>query len=328
MFDLISIGDSTIDTFIQIHNAQVMCDLNQKDCKLCVSFGEKIPVDKLIHLVAGNAANNAVGAKRLGLKVAIYTNVGTDTSGKEILSKFKDEGIDNRYVVINKDCESNFSAVISFKGERTIFVYHQQWKYQLPELDRTRWIYYTSTADSFVNSNIINELSNYLQRTGARLLYNPGTHQIRVGIKKYPQLLALTELFIVNKEEAKKILQLEGEKEVSIKKLLTKIADLGPKMVVITDGIKGSYGTDGEKYYQLGIFAAKLIEMTGSGDAYATGVLAGLMNANSLPQAMRWGAANSASVVEQIGPQVGLLTADQIIIKLKENAKIVAKELG
>lgn len=326
MFDLISVGDSTIDTLIQIQDAHLLCDLDQKNCKICFSYGEKIPVQKLIHVVAGNAANNAVGAKKLGLKNAIYTNVGGDSSGKEIIEVFKRMGVDTRYVALHKDLESNFSAVINFKGERTIFVYHQAWDYKLPELDRSKWVYYTSLSESFVKTNISQELINYVQRTGTKLFYNPGTYQIKHGVKKYPQLLALAQVLIVNKQEAQKILGYPLEKEISTKKLLKDLRDLGPKMVIITDGANGSFATEGENYYQLAVFPAKLVEMTGAGDAYATGVLTALCHGEDLPEAMRWGAANSASVIEGVGAQQGLLDFDQMKEKLKQNNSVqVAK---
>ena len=134
-FDLISIGDVTIDNFVQIHDAEVRCNLNKTECMLCVEYGDKISVDNLVHLVAGNAANNAVGGVRLKLRSAVYANVGSDPSGKQIVDKFKQEGVSTRYVVVNEGMESNLSTVLNFKGERTIFVYHQVWKYRLPELD-------------------------------------------------------------------------------------------------------------------------------------------------------------------------------------------------
>ncbi|MDP3948163.1 MAG: carbohydrate kinase family protein [bacterium] len=327
MFDLISIGDVTIDNFVQIHDAEVKCNLNKTECMLCVEYGDKISVDKFVHLVAGNAANNAVGGARLKLRSAIYANVGSDPSGKQIIDKFKEEGVSTRYVVSNEGMESNLSTVLNFQGERTIFVYHQAWKYRLPELDASRWVYFTSVAPSFTESNLLNELAVYLERTGCKLLYNPGTYQIRAGVKKNPRLLSLTELFIVNKEEAKRISGHKDTEDIAIKKLLRGISDLGPKMVVITDGGEGSSGLDGEKYYHLGIFPAKLVEMTGAGDAYATGVLAGLFHGKDLAEAMRWGAANGAAVVEQIGPQAGLLTLGQMQDRLKTNSKIIAKEI-
>ncbi len=326
MLDLISIGDSTIDNYVLIHDAEIQCNLDKKQYVLCIKYGDKIPVDKLVHQVAGNAANSAVGASRLKLKSAIYTNIGSDISGKQIIEKFKSEGVNTRYVVIHKDMESNLSTVLTFQGERTIFVYHQSWKYRLPDLDTPKWIYFTSLAPDFTQTNILNELISFLERTGSKLLYSPGTYQIKNGVKKNPRLLALTEIFIVNLEEAKKILGHSDEEKVSIKKLLKSMADLGPKMVVITDAHKGSFGYDGGRFYQIEAFPAKLVEMTGAGDAYSSGVLAGLFYGKNLQEAMRWGAANGASVVEKIGSQEGLLSYTGMQSKLKD-CKITAKEI-
>lgn len=322
MFDLISIGDATIDNFVQILDAEVKCNLDKSKCVLCVEYGSKIAVERLIHTVGGNAVHSAIGAARLKLKTAIYVNIGDDPSGKQILEKLKEEEVDTKYVKVIEGMESNLSTILTFKGERTIFAYHQDWKYQLPDLEATKWVYFTSMSQSFTQSNLLNELSLYLQRTGAKLLYNPGTYQIQEGVKKYPKLLSLTEVFVVNKEEAEKIL---GGSE--IKKLLIKIVDLGPKMVVITDGSNGSFGFDGGKFYHLGVFPANLVEKTGAGDAFATGVLTGLFYGQDLTEAMRWGAANSAAVVERVGPSFGLLIYDQMQEKLKENSQIIAKEI-
>jgi ribokinase len=327
MFDLISIGDCMIDHFFKIEDAHVMCSKNHGSCEICIKWGDKIPVEEYSQMVAGNAANSAVGGARLKLKTAAYINIGGDLSGHKVMDKLKEEGVNTRYVVENKGMDSNTSAVIRFEGERTILVYHQPWKYRLPDLDTTKWVYLTSLSPSFIDTNIISEVTQYLERTGAKLLYNPGTYQMKAGVKKSPKLLALTEVFMVNVEESKRILGIEEDKDVSIKKLLKELADLGPKMVIITDGGEGSYGYDGEKYYHLGVFKAKLLEMTGSGDGFATGVLAGLFHGKDLPEAMRWGAANGASVVEHIGPQAGLLTYSQMMDRLKENSKVVAREL-
>ena len=281
-------------------------------------------------MVAGNAANNAVGASRLKLKTAIYTNVGNfgdDENDDRIKAKLKKEKVDIRYVVETGELPSNHHIVLNYNGERTILIHHQPWKFNLPDLDRARWVYLTSLSPSFVDSPLYDQLISYLERTNAKLAYNPGTFQIKLGVKRYPRLLSHTELFVVNLEESKIILGFDRSENIQVKKLLKGLADLGPRNVVITDGSKGSFGFDGEKYYKLGIIPAKLVEMTGSGDAFATGTMAGLFYGQSLDKAMRWGAANGASVVEQVGPQAGLLNLDQMKTKLKTNSKVVAQEL-
>ncbi len=325
-FDLISIGDCTIDHFFKIHDAYVDLSIDKTHKELCIDYGNKIPAEEYYQLVAGNNVNNAIASVKLGLKTAIYTHVGSDLTGQHIIKILKEKGVDTKYIAIQEDMSSNASSVISFKGERTILVYHQNWQYNLPDLDQTRWIYFSSLSASFSKTNIIFQLENFLERTGAKLAYNPGTLQLEYGVKKFPKLLLLTHLFIVNSEEAKKILGDKSDR-LNIKKLLQGLADLGPRMVVITAGKEGSYGFDGEKYYEIGAFPSKVTDMTGAGDAYSAGALAGLFYGQDFKEALRWGAANSASTIEEVGAQNGLLNYEQMRRQLKEHPKITAKEI-
>jgi pseudouridine kinase len=327
MLDLISIGDTTIDNFLKIHDAEVAASLDKTKRMLFVEYGSKVMVDEFNHSVGGNAAHSAIGASRLKLKTAIYTNIGSDFSDNQIIKKLKQENVSTKYVAVNEGMESNLSTILTFKGERTIFSYHQNWHYNLPDLEPSKWVYFTSLAKTFVDTNLIADICSYLERTGANLLYNPGTFQIKYGIKKFPKLLLLTTVFIVNLEESKRILGYENEKNIPIKKLLKDLIDLGPKMVIITDASKGSFGYDGKTFYSLGVFPVEVKEMTGAGDAYATGLLGGLFYGLSLKDAMRWGAANSSSVIGQIGPQGGLLTYHKMQEVLRQNSKIIAKDI-
>lgn len=325
-FDLITIGDTVVDTIVPLMEAEII----ERGGKRYLSFplGIKIPVEQSHSMVGGNAANNAVGSSRLGLKTAIYTNIGNkddDQDDDRIKAKLKREGVDLRYISETNDLPSNHNIVLNFSGERTILTHHQPWKYSLPDLEKSKWIYLTSLSESYVKSNIHEQIVNYIERTGGKLAYQPGTFQIKMGAKKSARTMSLAEIIILNIEEAGKILGIDERKPV--KKLLTGLRNLGPKNVVITDGKNGSYGYDGESFYKLEIFPAKLIEMTGAGDSYATALVAALFHSQPLPEAMRWGAANSASVVEQIGSQAGLLTLNQMQARLKEHSNIQAEKI-
>ncbi len=327
MYDLISIGDTVVDTMIPLIDAEVVESNGVR--LLGLPYGVKVPVNEATSMVGGNAANNAIGSARLGLKTAIYTNVGNkdqDEWDNRIIAKFKKEKVDTRYVVETQHLPSNHNIVLNFKGERTILVHHQPWEFNLPDLDKTRWVYLTSMSPSYTDSKVLDQLVNYVERSGAKLAYQPGTFQLKMGSKKNAKILVLSQILIVNLEEAKDFLGINNGENVSLKKLLLGLVNLGPKMVVVTDGNNGSYGFDGESFYQIKVFPADVLEMTGAGDAYATGLVAGLIYGRDLPEAMRWGAANGASVIEQIGPQAGLLTYNKMQEKLKENSKIAAKD--
>jgi sugar/nucleoside kinase (ribokinase family) len=79
--------------------------------------------------------------------------------------------------------------------------------------------------------------------------------------------------------------------------------------------------------WTMGVFPVKVVEMTGAGDSFATAFLAGLHYGKPLPEALRWGAANSASVVGRIGPQAGLLRSAEMTRMLRRFAKVKAREL-
>src|SRR5689334_9859098 len=112
MFDIISIGDPMIDTFLIIHDIKIEEIDGQK--KAIINWGDKLPVDKFYRTVAGNAANNAVGNARLGLKTAYYCVVAHDTGGREIVHKMEKEGVSTRYIEKNDRHPTNASMVLSY----------------------------------------------------------------------------------------------------------------------------------------------------------------------------------------------------------------------
>ena len=61
VYDVISVGDATLDVFVDLIEASVHCNLRQEECQLCLSYADKIPVEKVQRVIGGNAANNAVG---------------------------------------------------------------------------------------------------------------------------------------------------------------------------------------------------------------------------------------------------------------------------
>ena len=72
-----------------------------------------------------------------------------------------------------------------------------------------------------------------------------------------------TEIFILNKDEAYLI-----TKEKNIKEILKKLLKLGPKIVVVTDGKNPVYVSNNKIVYSASPHKIKVVETTGSGDAF------------------------------------------------------------
>ncbi len=307
-YNFISIGDPTIDTFLFVDDVEVKKINGQ--LKAIISWGDKLPVKKFARTVAGNAANAAVGASRLGLKTAFYTVLAHDMGGREIVHKMRKEKVATDYIVIDEDHPTNASTVLSHDGERTIFVYHEHRKYKLPRLAPSVWVYLTSMGDGF--DKIYKDLAKYLDRNKAKLAFNPGTFQLRKGPKFNKLMLERTAVLSLNKEEAQSWV---GNSE-DIELLAKKLQKLGPKAVVITDGRRGAYSYSDEGYFYIPEFPGPRIEATGAGDSFTTAYVSALANGMTHFEALRWGPVNAGNVVMKVGPQEGLLTLKQIKGKL------------
>ncbi|MEK7073105.1 MAG: carbohydrate kinase family protein, partial [Patescibacteria group bacterium] len=255
--DIISVGDATLDTFIRVAEASLMCTVDRENCLLCFNYADKIPIMSLDRTVAGNAANNAVGSARLGMKAAFYSVIGDDEVGRMIRAKMKKERVSEDYLVIDKKRPSNYSVVLNYQGERTILYYSEPRTYKLPALAPASWVYYTAIGSN--HHSLERSLLVYLKRHKAKLGYNPGTGQIREGLKRLKPLLAVTEVLFVNKQEAEQLVGRRGE----MHELASALRQTGPKIVVITDGPRGAHAFDGSRLWKMGVFPAKVVEMTG-----------------------------------------------------------------
>ena len=309
MFDIISIGDPTIDTFLLVHDLEIK-EIGGKQMAL-MNWGDKLPVDEYYRSVAGNAANNAVGSARLGLNVGYYCVLAHDSGGREIVHKMEKEKVSTRYIIKNDKHPTNASTVISYKGERTIFVYHEHRVYKLPNFAPAAWVYLTSMGVGF--EKIYKDLAKYLDRYKVCLGFNPGTFQLRAGPKANKIILERTHLLSLNVEEAQGWV---GDCGRDPEELCKKLVELGPKAVTLTDGRRGAYSYSVEGFFYIPEFPGPRLEATGAGDGFTTAYISALVYGKNHSEALRWGPVNAGSVVQMVGPQAGLLTKRELEARL------------
>jgi len=305
--DFLAIGDITTDAFIRLKDASVNCDLKHENCQLCVKFGDKIPYEFVeIVRAVGNAPNGAVSAARLGLRTGLVTDMGDDQNGKECLAVLKNEKIDTSYVNIHKGKETNYHYVLWYEAERTILIKHQEYDYRLPKIKPApRWIYLSSFRGT---EKYHEEIDSYLkEHPETKLAFQPGKFEINSGVEKFAGIYKHSEVFVCNKEESEKILGVD--KNTDIKNLLSGIGNVGPKLVLITDGPNGAYFFDGKNSYFMPTYPDPKppYSRTGAGDAFASTFVSALALGKTPEEALRWSGINSMSVVQQIGAQRGLL---------------------
>lgn len=312
-YDLLSIGDASIDVFMNPMESETICEVDTKKCLIAFSYGDKIPVKNLEFSIGGNAANNAVGTRRLGITTGIVLTLGQDNIGEMLVNRLKEELVDVTYVIQQPSTSSNYSTIINYSGERTIFVYHAPRSYEFPiKLPAVPWVYLTSMGESFRPFYI--HMVDWLRANPQiKLSFNPGSWQLRSKYEDISDVMGLTHLLFVNREEAEKLTNF-GDSVGKDRELLIALSKLGPKNCVITDGSKGSFAYDSinGKFYKVGVLPVDAYERTGAGDAFGSGVLSALIHGKTLDEALLWGTCNSASVIGYTGSQKGLLKVEEM----------------
>jgi len=97
--------------------------------------------------------------------------------------------------------------------------------------------------------------------------------------------------------------------------VLERTRALGPKTVLITDGVNGAYAFDGAEMLKAPMYPDPKPPMnrTGAGDALTATFVVARSLGKSLHEALLWGPINAMSVVQHIGAQKGLLARDALL---------------
>lgn len=320
--DFVAIGDVVIDNFIQLEEADVFEDKETGRQKLCMNFAEKIPYRESTEVVAvGNSPNASVAASRLGLKSALVVNVGNDNNGQRCIESLKKDGVVTDFIEIHNNKKTNYHFVLSFKADRTILVKHEEFDYKLPDIGSPKWIYLSSLAENSLPFHKM--IAEYLdEHPEIKLAFQPGTFQMNLGYEKMKEIYQKSNLFFCNFEEAKRILKplRDDAQNAEIKDLLKMIMELGPKIVVITDGPNGAYVYDGKDMWHAPMYPdqGEVIDRTGAGDSFSSTFTSALALGKNPDEALRWAPINSMSVVQYLGAQEGLLSREKLEEYLKK----------
>jgi ribokinase len=303
MTDVLTIGDSSIDLFMKVSEASVIPE-GEEHPKICFFHGSKIPVEHFETSIAGNSINVAVGCTSLGLKTSVYTEIGDDGSAERIVEELDKIGVDTTYCIKNADVDTNLHSILVYGGERTIFSYHGPKNYSLKDWEKPKWIYYTSMGEGFEKFQA--ELVKYIeQNDDVGVAFNPGTMQMKADVERLGDIMKVSDIIFVNREEAERLTKTE---RLDIENLHKELQKLGPKLTVITEGEKGATAYDGNVLEKVDPISDErpVLDKTGAGDAFSSGFLSAIIYGKSLQEALKWGAINAGSVIKEIGAIKGL----------------------
>ena len=315
---VLMIGDIFTDAFIKLNESSAKI-IQEGDTKwLALPFGQKPPYDTVdIVRSVGPSPNAAVSASRLGLQSSLMAWVGGDSVGEEAIAHLKDEKVGTDSMVVEQDKLTSYWYVLRYGADRTMLVKSEKYKYEWKDpLTEPDWIYLSYIGED--SWPLHEALIDYLTRhPKVKLAFQPGTFHFKWGIERLAPIYRHAHLVVMNREEA---VDVTGRPYEDLRELTIGLHELGPNIVVITDGPNGSYASYDYKLVTIPNYPdpADPLDRTGAGDAFASTIVSALALGKPMDEALTWAPINSMNVVQKLGAQAGLLSRDEVLKFLKE----------
>ncbi len=328
---VLCIGSVTKDIFFPVKGATIIDTpddlLSQK--KIAFELGAKLHSDGRYETLGGCSVNVASGLARLGEEAGCYVSAGDDEIGKWAKKELAKLKIDTGLFKTFPGIYSDLSAIVVDEntGERTIFSNHsasEKLEVKKDEIGNPEWIFISDLSGDWKKN--LDTIIAVAEEKKICLAFNPRQKALENDIQKNIQAISVMDILFVNKDEAINIISSkEGDKRNEYlndeKYLIEELKKIGPKIIALTDGVRGAWGFDGEQILHVDALLRKAVDSTGAGDAFASGFLAAHLKGKDLGEALKWGIINSSNSVTEYGGQKGLLSEQEIIL-LADKVKI------
>jgi sugar/nucleoside kinase (ribokinase family) len=170
-------------------------------------------------------------------------------------------------------------------------------EFELDYLARARLIYLTD-----VKSPIIEIISDLALRQGIYLIVSPGGLISANGLSYCADLLPKADLWLLSRSEALDFLpEFSPEASPSI------LHKQGARRVVVTLGERGAaYAGPEGTFAQPAFPATRVLDTTGAGDAFAAGLMAGILSGKLIEESLRYANAAASLKIAHPGARSGL----------------------
>ncbi len=307
------VGSVTYDIIFAIHG-NIKNELHLKDGELQrvnMMFTAK---DKERYF-GGTAGNIAYGLGMLGESPLLFSIVGADFNF-DFKPHLEKNNVDLRLITKEKKYTSVFYG-ISDEDFQQIGIFQPNAYYDglnqcslsetLSEEDFNSIGYAIFSPGTGTSTrNHMHELRNKLGND-VKLIFDPSqVLSILFDKDTLRECLSFTDIFVGNETEVAQLKSIFGYE-------IQDILDLGVEYLIETKGADGIiiYSKDDKQEVQ-SVKPAKVVETTGAGDAFRSGLLFGLINGKSIVDSCKIGALTGAKCVEEYGGQLYSVNKDEL----------------
>jgi fructokinase len=264
--------------------------------------------NETISIVGGSPANIARNLQRLNNNPVFVGSVGNDDYGKKIVRTLENEGLDlsfiqraegkTSFVEIDKSLESPKPKFHRFSDYKIRF--NEDLKNAIENSKMVHFSYWPISKEPS-KSTILKALQ-IAKEHNCIIGFDPNYH-IDIdpsGGKNIDDILEMIKIADIVKPSLDDSIRIFGDgfsKEEYIKKYL----DLGSKLVILTLGKDGLIASYNGEFVSMPSMATRVIDVTGAGDAFWSGLYTGILQGETIKDSLRLGLLCSAYNVQNVG---------------------------
>jgi phosphoglycerate kinase len=304
LYDFIICGSLTIDIKVNVPFKLNQLELGSKiNCEEGIKFG-----------VGGGGFNVGVCLSKFESKIGLlckttneFNDLVLDNIQKNKLDLIKVEkskkSIAKGILLQTKDKDR---IIFGSKGQNTDLKLED---FNFKDLKSNNFLFSTLSKTSFLTQkSLILKIKKKNKNSKIGLILSGALFSEKIKISR---LIKNIDVLICNFEEAKFLTD-----KRDIDECLKGIKNLGAKIVIITDGVSGSYGFNGkDKFFQKSIKQERVIDTTGAGDCFAGTFFYFFSKYYSIEKSLEYASINSSNFIGKNGTQKGLLTFNELTKK-------------
>ena len=276
---------------------------------MIVSIGEpmvefnQVEERRYLQGFGGDTSNMVIAAARSGARTAYITRVGDDEFGRMLLDLWTREGVDTRWVIVDREAPTG--AYFVTHGPRGhVFSYLRKGSAasrlapsDLPELREASFLH-ASGITMAISESAADAVLAAFEKSEGKVAFDSNLRlrlwPLARARKMIGRAAAMADYFFPSIEDARELSGVEAPEQN-----LAWAHDLGAKTVFLKLGPEGALVSDGRKRERLPGKKVKAVDATGAGDCFCGAALARLAAGDSIWDAARY--ANAAAALATTG---------------------------
>lgn len=276
--------------------------------------GQLVAIDRMPTSAGGCASNVAIDLAKQGIQTEVVGCLGVDHAGDVLISCLTADGANCERVIRRDTYPTSTTMILLIEGQdrRYIHVVGANRSFRVSDIPR-HWV---AQLDVFylgglfampdIDPDELAELFRFCRDNQVLTVLDvvvPEGLSVRAKLSVF---LPYVDCFLPNKDEA---CALTGQ--AAIVDQVRLFREMGVKTMIVTCGHNGALAAQDDQFWQAGTYSTDVVDPSGSGDAFAAGVITGLGYQWPMEKTLRYATALGASATNELGTTAGVFTAEQ-----------------